>query len=49
MNREARAALLFLAPGLFVLVVFFFLPVLAGFGWTTRPPSRISSRPAKRW
>jgi multiple sugar transport system permease protein len=31
-NREARAALLFLAPGLFVLVVFFFLPVLAGFG-----------------
>jgi len=32
MTREARAGLLFLAPGLFVLVVFFFLPVLAGFG-----------------
>ena len=31
MSREARAALLFLAPALFVLVLFFFLPVLAGF------------------
>ena len=31
MSREARAALFFLAPGIFVLAVFFFLPVIAGF------------------
>ena len=31
MSREARAALLFLAPALFVLVLFFFIPVIAGF------------------
>jgi len=31
MNREARAAAYFLAPGLFVLAVFFFIPVIAGF------------------
>jgi multiple sugar transport system permease protein len=32
MNREARAALLFLSPALLVLAIFFFIPVLAGFG-----------------
>jgi multiple sugar transport system permease protein len=31
MTREARAALLFLSPALFVLAIFFFVPVLAGF------------------
>ena len=31
MNREARAALFFLSPAIFVLVIFFFLPVIAGF------------------
>jgi multiple sugar transport system permease protein len=31
MNRETRAALLFLSPALFVLAIFFFIPVLAGF------------------
>ena len=31
MKGEARAAALFLAPALGVLVIFFFLPVLAGF------------------
>jgi len=31
MSREARAAILFLTPALFVLVLFFFIPVLAGF------------------
>ena len=31
MSREARAALLFLSPALFVLAIFFFIPVLAGF------------------
>jgi len=31
MSREARAALFFLAPALFVLVLFFFIPVIAGF------------------
>jgi len=30
-NREARAALFFLSPAIFVLVIFFFLPVIAGF------------------
>ena len=30
-NREVRAAALFLAPALIVLVVFFFVPVIAGF------------------
>ncbi|HJQ40726.1 MAG TPA: sugar ABC transporter permease [Thermoanaerobaculia bacterium] len=31
MSTEARAALLFLSPALFVLAIFFFIPVLAGF------------------
>src|SRR4029077_3663166 len=31
MKREARAALLFLAPALGILGLFFFLPVVAGF------------------
>lgn len=31
MNRETRAAALFLAPALGVLVIFFFIPVIAGF------------------
>ena len=32
MRSEARAAILFVAPALAVLGIFFFLPVIAGFG-----------------